>query len=251
MRVTFDSNAWQKVVVPNLARKTSLYDAFAGIHEALRTRKIQGFVCETVGTLEAIKRPTRKAYFSSIKPAVKIQSNAKGNQILMSINIGANHDQHPGLPPVLRERLELAFDLGIRLMRAPRIGIPVPNLFLDLSVFAEEVDVPISAARDNRWGDVVSAIEQRGVGSGALRLQEGRFKKMGETEFARAVAEWADGDSVAAHVAYGNDVFCTEDQGKTFGRASILDVANRKWIAATYKVRFATVRELATEIRKG
>ncbi|HLW83249.1 MAG TPA: hypothetical protein VKS20_14525 [Candidatus Acidoferrales bacterium] len=25
---------------------------------------------------------------------------------------------------------------------------------------------------------------------------------------------------MAAHVAYGNDVFCTEDQGKTFGRAS-------------------------------
>lgn len=130
MRVTFDSNAWQKVVVPNLARKTSLYDAFAGIHEALRVSKIQGFVCETVGTLEAIKRPTRKTYFTSIKPAVKVQSNAKGNQILMNINIGANHDQHPGLPPVLRERLELAFDLGIRLMRAPRIGVPVPSLFL-------------------------------------------------------------------------------------------------------------------------
>jgi hypothetical protein len=46
VRVTFDSNAWQKIVVPNLARKTSLYDAFTRIHEALRTRKIQGFVCE-------------------------------------------------------------------------------------------------------------------------------------------------------------------------------------------------------------
>src|ERR1700730_5058840 len=131
MRVTFDSNAWQKIVVPNLARKTSLYDAFARIHEAIRASKIQGFVCETVGTLEAIRRLTRHAYFTSIKPAVKVQTNGKGNQIHMNINIGANHDQHPGLPPVLRERLELAFDLGIRLMRAPRIGVPVPKLFLD------------------------------------------------------------------------------------------------------------------------
>jgi hypothetical protein len=87
VRVTFDSNAWQKVVVPNLARKTSLSDAFADIHEALRTKSIHGFVCETVGTLEAIKRPTRKAYFSSIKPTVKIQSNAKGNQILMGLEV--------------------------------------------------------------------------------------------------------------------------------------------------------------------
>jgi hypothetical protein len=251
MRVTFDSNAWQKVVVPNLARKTSLYDAFADIHEALRTKEIQGFICETVGTLEAIRRRVRKAYFTSIKPAVKVQSDAKGDQILVNINIGPNHDQHPGLPHILRERLEFAFNLGIRLMRAPRIGIPLPDLFLDLSVFAEDVDVAISAARDNRWGDVVSAIEERGVGSGALRLQQGRFKAMGETEFARAVAEWADGDSVAAHVAYGNDVFCTEDQGKTFGSASILDVANRKWVTATYNVIFATIRELATEILLG
>jgi hypothetical protein len=72
---------------------------------------------------------------------------------------------------------------------------------------------------------------------------------MGEKEFANAVAEWVDGDSVAAHVAYSNDVFCTEDQGKSASGGSILDADNRVWLAVTYNVKFATIRELATQIR--
>jgi hypothetical protein len=253
MRVTFDSNVWQMVVMPNLASKTSLYDAFTTVHEALRTEQIQGFICETVGTLEAVRLTGRKAYFTSIKPIVEVKADAHGGQALLTINIGTDHNQHPGLPNVLRERLELAFALGMRLMRAPRIGIPVPASFLDLSVFADEVDVPTSAARDNRWGDVIETIVQRGVGSAVLRSLEAETgrkpESMGEEEFARAVAEWADGDSVAAHVAYSNDVFCTEDQGKSAGGRSILDADNRQWLAVTHNVKFATIRELATQMR--
>src|SRR5256885_1820430 len=49
-------------------------------------------------------------------------------------------------------------------------------------------------------------------------------------EVARAVAQWADGDSVAAHYAYGNDIFCTLDGGKAEtrrGEPAVLD-ANLK-----------------------
>jgi len=251
--VTFDSNVWQMVVLPSLASKTSLYDAFTTVNEALRMKQIQGFICETVGTLEAVRRAGRKAYFTSIKPIVEVKADVQGGQALLTINIGTNHDQHPGLPNVLRERLELAFALGMRLMRAPHIGIPVPASFLDLSVFADEVDVPTSAARDNRWGDVVETIEQRGVGSAVLRRLEAETGRKpetkGEKEFVLAVAEWADGDSVAAHVAYNNDVFCTEDQGKSARGGSILDADNRLWLAVTHNVKFATIGELATQIR--
>jgi hypothetical protein len=253
MRVTFDSNVWQMVVTPRLAGKTNLYDAFTTVHEALRTKDIRGFICETVGTLEAVRLSGRKAYFSSIKPVVEVNADAQGGQVLFTINVGTNHSQHPGLPNVLKERLELAFALGMRFMRAPRIGIPIPAWFLDSSLFAEEVDVPTSAARDNRWGSVVEMIEQRGVGSAAVRSKGAgaKLETMGEEEFASAVAEWADGDSVAAHVAYGNGVFCTQDQGRSASRASILDAKNRLWLASTYNVKFATIRALAIQIGSG
>jgi hypothetical protein len=67
---------------------------------------------------------------------------------------------------------------------------------------------------------------------------------------------------LAAHVAYSNDVFlygrpffvrktffCTEDQGKSASGGSILDADDRLWLAVTYNVKFATIGELATQIR--
>jgi hypothetical protein len=203
--------------------------------------------------MEAVRLMGRKAYFTSNKPLVEVKPDAHGGQALRTLNLGTDHNQHPGLPSVLRERLELAFALGMCLMRAPCTGIPVPALFLDLSIFADEVDVPTSAARDNRWGDVNETIEQRGVGSAVLRSLEAETgrkpESMGEEEFARAVAEWADGDSVAAHVAYCNDAFCTEDQGKNASGGSVLDADYRLWLAVTHNVKFATIKELATQIR--
>jgi len=256
LRVTFDSNAWQMVVMPSLASKTPLYADFVTIHEALRAGQIQGFISETVGTLEAIKNVDRKVYFTSIKPKVNVQVvNVTGGHAVLKIDFGTTHDQHPGLHRVLKERLALAIALEMRLMRAPRMTIPIPALFLDLSVFADEGDVPTSAGRDNRWGDVMETIEQRGVGGALLRsLQEkagGRAEAIEEKEFARAVAEWSDGDSVAGHVAYKNDIFCTEDQGKSAGGKSILDDENRRWLSRTYDVNFATVKELADRILSG
>jgi hypothetical protein len=253
LRVTFDSNVWQMAIIPSLASKTELFADYVTIHGGLKAKQIQGFISETFGTLEAIRTVGRKAYFTSIKPKVYVQVvNATPGQASLKIEFGTTHDQHPGLHRVLEERLELAIGLGMRLMRAARMTIPVPALMLDLSVFADENDVPTSAARDNRWGDVMQTIEQRGVGSALLRsLQEkagGRADGFEEKEFARAVAEWADGDSLAAHVAYNNDIFCTEDQSRSAGASSIFDAGNRRWLATIYGVRFATVRELARRL---
>jgi hypothetical protein len=63
------------------------------------------------------------------------------------------------------------------------------------------------------------------------------------------MGEWADGDSIAAHIAYGNDVFCTHDRSKSAGRKSILDADNREWLAERYNVEFATIEELAARVR--
>ena len=120
LRVTFDSNVWQMAVMPILASKTELFVDFTTIHEALKARQIQGFISETVGTLEAIRNVGRKAYFTSITPKVNVQViNATSGQALLKIELGTTHDQHPGLHRVLEERLGLAIALGMRLLRAP------------------------------------------------------------------------------------------------------------------------------------
>ena len=57
--------------------------------------------------------------------------------------------------------------------------------------------------------------------------------------------EWADGDSLAAHVAIENDLLCAEDRGKSAGGPSIFDATNRAWLRSTYEVEFVTIPELA------
>ena len=64
----------------------------------------------------------------------------------------------------------------------------------------------------------------------------------------RAFSEWADGDSIAAHIAYGLDIFCSDDVGNSNSISSVLDNANRAWLSETYGVRFMTLEELANSL---
>jgi hypothetical protein len=64
----------------------------------------------------------------------------------------------------------------------------------------------------------------------------------------RAIAEWADADSIAAHIGYGIDLFCTDDQGKAAGAPSIFDSENRAWLESTFGVKFVTLSQLAEMI---
>lgn len=137
----------------------------------------------------------------------------------------------------------------------------------------EEVRIPLTEAqRADVWpllqaiADTCDAIEARGVGFAALlKLAEGIQTRFGIQDapwfegldrvedpierkaIADAFGEWADGDSLALHVAYGNDVFCTEDFGRS-GRPSVLNDENRAWLTATYGVQFATPAELARSL---
>ena len=69
-----------------------------------------------------------------------------------------------------------------------------------------------------------------------------------QKEVHRAFSEWADGDTIASHVAYGIDVFCTQDKGNSNAGPSILDAANKQWLTATYGVRFMTIDQLADHL---
>ena len=48
-----------------------------------------------------------------------------------------------------------------------------------------------------------------------------------KAEIQKAVAEWADRDTVAAHFAYTNSYLCSEDRGVSAGSPSIFDAINR------------------------
>ena len=143
----------------------------------------------------------------------------------------------------------------IKLLTTPYIGLPVPDrLRNNPHIYAEEVFA--TADYNERFGDVVRNIVERGVGEGVLLALAKEFTARldgprpdglsdraliyGVHEYAcasglskekrqieKAFAESADGDLVAAHIAFGNDYLCTEDRGRSGVSPSIFDAENQ------------------------
>src|SRR4051812_18944194 len=122
---------------------------------------------------------------------------------------------------------------------------------LSEALFEVEATEAQRVQRQKVFHDVAEAIEARGVGiakikqigehinnrAGASRpwyeaLSEAQDEDEHE-EIQRAVREWADGDTVAAHIAYCNDVLCAGDKGKSARTSSVFDVENRRWLEDT------------------
>ena len=69
------------------------------------------------------------------------------------------------------------------------------------------------------------------------------------TAITKAVAEWVDGDTVAAHYAYANDYICTTNAG-VGGAHSIMSTQNRDTVLRRINIRFIGPDELAAMLAK-
>ena len=258
IKVTFDTNTFDKVVRPHVYAKDPEHGSFAKVHEALKDGRAAGFLCDTIVTLEGIKVDDRADVFGSTALATNI---VQENPETIHINMKAEQPLRPPIHPKQAERVSAALAMGMKFLGAPRVGmarVEVPNA----NPYVEESEEQLTARLD-RFFKLAKAIEDRGRGSiQAQRLAQRLanasqtmpspwFKALGaardvhETrEVARAIAEWADGDSIAAHYGYGNQFFCTGDEARR-GHPSILDAANRAWLSADFGIRFCTLRELA------
>jgi hypothetical protein len=170
--------------------------------------------------------------------------------------------ERPTLHQEAVARASRALDLGMRILTAPRIGgvrIDDPNGIL----YVKDADEAALSTRLERYESVGTAIEARGLGFGeVLKVAELLARRASVSEswyvslkrasapteikqVASAVAEWADGDSVAAHYAYGADFFCTEDLARNAGRNSVMHPAHRAWLLRAFGIKFASISELA------
>lgn len=247
MRISFDSNAWEEIF------RSDAQECVA-IRNALATRKVEGLICETAFRIEAVRKKDRAAYFAQPHmevsfPGSIVQRDGKPHVHLMSI--GPDDRKHPGLPEVQADRLRAAASAGIRLMRGLAwMGLPSPREISDPRAFVQETESDRSE-REQRQMTVSAAMWRRGVGKQAFddaggwqAIDEGQLH---EKKFAKACAEWADGELAAAHIGYCNDFLCTEDHGIAAG-ISIFDMSNRAWLESEHGVRFATLMDVATMV---
>ncbi len=267
MRVTFDSNTLDRAVRPERFPKDPRQAEYLKIHDALSRGVIKGYFCETLVIIEGVQKRDRAQVFASTRLRSELQPETVRPGGITSIPINFKvEQQRPPLSPEMVARVRAALGLGFRILGTPRIGLPVID---DPShtLFAIELDNDALSKRLDRYFDTAAAVEGRGLGITQVQGLAAKFaqrddatehwfhslvraKNIHEENAAkRACAEWADGDSIAAHVGYGIDLFCSEDKGKSAGGiASVLDAENRAWLTATYGVKFITLTELAAMV---
>jgi hypothetical protein len=267
MRVTFDTNTLEKATRPERSVKDPLHPEYVTVHQAVTDGRIAGFFSETIISLEGIQKTDRSAVLggTTMSQQEQITEHPATGQTVVTTTFTVKAPLRTPLHPEVAARIRAARNLGMRLLRAPRLGgylIDDP----DGTVFAVE---PGEAALEKRlriYHSVLRKLDARAIGFAQIQqlastfaaranVQEPWFQSLHratdvheKTSVIRAVAEWADGDSIAAHVGYGLDCFCTGDEGKSSGAPSVFDAANRAWLTATYGTRFATMAQLAAMV---
>lgn len=255
--VTFDSNVWRPVSDPSRFPNDPMYDSFKKIHDALRNGQIEGRISESIFTLEGIARKDRKKILVSYKPKIgRTEEVLPDVRINLGFRIGPDSAAHPGNNSFLSSHLEDALDVGFRLMHCHRVA-GVTNSDIRAEWYASISPLETSDIA-NKFGEVGRKIEAAGAGIawvkaiGATHAKPEEHWPQGlanaplseDKAIASAVAEWADGDMISAHVAYQNHYICTRDEGKSAGVNSVFSKNNRAWLEKDYGVKFVSPVEL-------
>lgn len=278
MRVTFDTNVLDYACRPERFPKDPRQPNLSKVRDALSAGALNGFYSVTMLTIEGIMRKDRAEVFSSTRISTQettsITKNADlppairdwvGNQDVETVGLTLTVEQpvRKSLHPEVIARMTAAKNLGVKILRdVPRIGAyayedPKNEYYLDNGDGAD-LDAWL-----NKIDEVSRSIEARGVGIAQVKALGYSIADPAETWFnaldnttdiheqraiERAFSEWADADSIAAHIAYGLDVFCSNDVGNSNVKNSVLDDANRAWLTSKYGVKFMSFDELLASL---
>lgn len=279
LRVTFDTNVLDLACRPERFPKDPRQPHLRKIRDALAAKTLEGFYPVTMLTIEGIMKRDRAEVFArtTLKQEpeqISVTKNADlpesiravvGNADVETIAVryAATQPRRPLHPEVLA-RIQAATALGVRALKAvPRIGAyEFPDSTGDFYFTNGEGDA--LKAWCEKCCEVGRAIESRGLGIAQVKAlgnnitsdpADAWFSALDKAKdihqqraIERAFGEWADADAIASHIAYGIDVFCSEDIGNSNATNSIFDITNRAWLAATYGVKFMTFDELFSSL---
>lgn len=258
MKITFDSNIWRKVVSPHCFPNDEQISAYRIINQAIREGVIVPYISETIFTLEAIKKTERKSFVKNYRPIhITRPTVSPDGRININMTLGPDISNGPYNSGYLDGHLQDALQLGFKIIRFPRIGMisnPVieqlppertwnmPEQQLDKLFEIDEFILSLHAG--------VYAIQQIGFKYNPKEWFDGIGKAPDceDKNIAKAFAEWADGDSVAAHISVGGDYFCTNDIAQTAGVQSILSKHNLEHLYQKYAFKTISPDLLAKKV---
>lgn len=265
VNVTFDTNTLSGVVDPDQRFGEADHGAYQAVHAAVNTGQIiRGFFSEAVVTLDAIGRKAKAEIIGAAR-FVSETTSTRSDQI--TISLGPRW-KHVVIDPRIRARVETALAMGMRALIGPRrFGDSLVVRGFGEGFYEPYPSGPARVVAADTTNACDAAIVARGFGRALViefaKFLSGRANAAGEfwpqgLERTRSAAEcknahlyvneWADGEALAAHVGYGNDLFCTHDNGGALGNRSILHRTQHAWLSEIYGVTFVSVAELAERL---
>jgi hypothetical protein len=268
IKITFDSNVWECIVDPAKLLQHQDASALQKIRGAIESGQASSFISDVVVTLESIRKADRAGFFRSVRissassePVVE-RGGDGSTHISHSVTMNASFEHFPTLHPKLSTPLKSALTLGFKLINVPRIGwmrlddgLYKPQLsderqlgeLLDRTHFAAEAfeRQGCGVAWVTALGEISlrdhPELTQRGIRSPLLAFAHGND----QDAIPDAVAEWADGDALAAHYGHQHDVFCSLDRGSCAGSRSILYNSRREWLRHQFGLQIRCPKEVA------
>lgn len=235
-----DSNVWEKVVAPQDYSAENVYQKLHS--KVVQPGTNQYYLSATVFDLEDMKRVDRLKAWQKYNVATQINTVVSGNSANLSFSIGPSHFPYLNSPILVKHANE-AFNYGFKVVATSRVGMPINPL-------RKQHTIPLNEEQNNKIGEVSAYIESTlhaGEYSIDSLLQQYNipwdcdFLKMikqlpndAVKPFSEAIAEWADGDSLATCIGMGFDYFVTNDKAGNAGTKSVFSTDNINKLKAKY-----------------
>jgi hypothetical protein len=220
--------------------------SFCKIYDLILQKAIDPYFFEGIVTLETIQKQDRKKHIAEFKPAISMQIDDEKPRVTKGT-------PPPQLSEYLKITLPKAIDMGFKFIRTPRVG----GHGIDPSeeCAAKDIKFPLEE-RLQRTFEILRFIETLGAGKAkldtdilknhrnSLMERAAKDKSLTDKRFAKNIAEWVDGDAIAAHYGYGIDYFCTNDKAGGAGSSSIFSEINLKKVSEKYGIKVVSPDEL-------
>ena len=260
IKVCFDTNVFNRLIDDHEKECVLNY-----IYNAIFNKTIEPYVSETIFTLEAIQRKDRKDVMSQQKLKIDsdiLDDNQNTGAIKMTFTMGPSETAYVHLTTEQKRRLDIAKDLGFKILPINRIGGFINQ---DIKDSYEYLMVKLEADENEIFGECVRYIQDdlsagfeivnnflkerypTYIFADALKkLQEDNG--VNKEKFAKYIAEWADGDSLSAVIAHKVNYFCTNDNAGSFGKSSIFSKENKIKIQDKFCIKIVSSEELCNII---
>lgn len=197
-----DTNVWRRLG----------HDHNQSLRQLLKEKKVSLFLCETTFTFEGVQKKDRLQFLQDYQ----------------------NKDF--AINAYLKNALESTADLDIKILRTPRIGLPqFDEQSKELISWYKDHDVRERQERmrlihqsfpNSGFNHFESTIKGLLTNCAPWQSNLDQVDKSKSDCVSKSIAEWCDGDLVAAAYGYKMDAICTMDQAKNAEPYAIFEKKN-------------------------